>query len=226
MAVEEGLLQRNPALPIKVKVPETRQSVLSPTEISILLREAKAASHRFYSVWVMALLTGMRSGELYALRWTDIDMENGMVHVNQSWNSKSGFGPTKSAKVRVVPISSELKRLFMDLKADGRNKDFVLPHHEEWTRGEQAKVLRDFCEAIGITSVKFHDLRATFITQLLRNGESLAKVMAMVGHSELKTTQGYLRLAGHDVIGGTEKLKIELPQEEEANVVPLFGSNP
>lgn len=82
----------------------------------------------------------------------------------------------------------------------------MLPHLGEWTDGAQAAVLRGFCEAIGITSVKFHDLRATFITQLLLKGVPLAQVMAIVGHTQLKTTNVYLRVAGTDLQGATEKL--------------------
>jgi len=67
MAVEEGILFKNPALGITVKVPEARQLVFNRAEIDTLLYEANKTSHPFYSHWAMALLTGMRNGELYAL---------------------------------------------------------------------------------------------------------------------------------------------------------------
>jgi integrase len=86
-------------------------------------------------------------------------------------------------------------------------------------------VTREFCEGIGITPVKFHDLRATFITNLLAQGESLARVMSIVGHSELKTTNSYLRKAGVDVQGGTEKLGYRVPQSESAIVLPFTGKS-
>ncbi len=58
---------------------------------------------------------------------------------------------------------------------------------------------------------------------MLNNVVPLSKVMAIVGHSSLKTTQGYLRLSGKDIEGATEDLKIEVPQIEEnyGNVVHL-----
>jgi integrase len=99
--------------------------------------------------------------------------------------------------------------------------EFILPHFIEWQNGEQAPVLREFCESIGITSVKFHDLRATFITNLLARGESLARVMAMVGHTQIKTTNVYLRKAGVDVQGGTSKLGYSLPSGEVGQVLSL-----
>jgi len=89
--------------------------------------------------------------------------------------------------------------------------------------GEQAKILREFCGEIGITSIKFHDLRATFITQMLIRGVSLAKVMKIVGHSTIKTTMRYLRLVAQDTQGATESLGIALPRDfEQENVVNLF----
>lgn len=95
----------------------------------------------------------------------------------------------------------------------GGQSEFVLSQLPEWENGEQARITREFCQSLGITPVKFHDLRATFITNLLARGESLARVMAIVGHSQIKTTNGYLRKAGVDVQGATEKLGYDLPDE-------------
>lgn len=122
-----------------------------------------------------------------------------------------------------MPVSDDLPSFLRERKLKhGAECEFVLPRLKEWTDGEQARVTRAFCTGLGITSVKFHDLRATFITSLLARGESLARVMSMVGHSELKTTNGYLRKAGVDVQGGTEKLGYKLPQSAEGVVLSLL----
>ena len=226
MAVEEGIIDRNPALGIKIKVGETEQEVLTTTEVDIFLREAKRCNHRFYPVWVVALMTGMRSGEMYALKWTDVDFEGRTISVTKAWSSKikenDGIGDTKTKRHRIVPISDDLFQFLRETKLKtGASSEYVLPRLGEWAHGEQADVTRDFCEAVGITSVKFHDLRATFITNLLARGETLARVMSIVGHTELKTTNGYLRKAGVDVKGGTDKLGYKLPQEADATVLKL-----
>lgn len=214
MAVEEGILDRNPCAGIRVNVPEVDQKVLTKTEVGIFLQEAKLTDHRFYPIWAMALMTGMRSGELFALKWTDIDFDGKTISVSKQWTSKNGFGPTKTQRSRVVPISNALLKFLKELKIKaGSQNEFVLPQMPEWENGEQARITREFCAAIGITPVKFHDLRATFITNLLARGESLARVMAIVGHSQIKTTNGYLRKAGVDVQGATEKLGYDLPDE-------------
>ncbi len=224
MAIDEGLINRNPAKGINIKVPEAKQHVLNRTEIDTLLYEAKFQNHPFYNHWVLAILTGMRNGELVALNWTDIDFENKVISVTKSWGIKDGLGPTKSTKNRYIPISNELEMFFRNLKAlNTTNNERVLEQYEEWLDGRQAKITRDFCRSIGITEIKFHDLRATFITQMLLKGVPLAKVMIIVGHATIKTTMRYLRLVAQDTHGATESLGITLPREfETGNVVNLF----
>jgi len=203
-------------------VPEVEQKVLTNTEVEIFLTEAKTTCHRFYPIWVMALMTGMRSGELYALKWTDMDLEGRIISVSKAWNSKNGFTSTKTQRTRVVPISDDLLKFLKEIKLQrSQEREFVLPHLPEWTCGQLAQVTREFCVAIGVTSIKFHDLRATFITNLLARGQSLARVMAVVGHSQLKTTNGYLRKAGVDVQGTTETLGYKVPEESNAKILSL-----
>ncbi len=224
VAVEEGLLDRNPCTGINVRVSEVVQKVLTSTEVERFLNQAKDSYHRFYPVWVAALLTGMRSGELYALKWTDLDLDSRTISVSKAWSSKNGISPTKTRRARAVPISDDLLIFLKERKLQEASKnEFVLPRLAEWDHGEQARVTREFCEGIGITSVKFHDLRATFITNLLARGESLARVMSIVGHSELKTTNGYLRKAGVDVQGGTDKLGYKIPTNNNARILSLVG---
>lgn len=212
VAIEEGILVRNPAVGIKVRCADANQAVLNRNEIEILLRRARQDEHRFFPHWTLALLTGMRSGELYSLRWTDIDFVTGKINITKAWTKKNGEGATKTAKSRIYPISNESRKFLEELKLKySKDSEYVLPRLWEWDQGDQAKVLKSYCEEIGITVIKFHDLRATFITQMLNNGVPLSKVMAIVGHSSLKTTQGYLRLSGKDVEGATEDLNIEIP---------------
>jgi integrase len=211
MAVENGKLDRNPCSGLAVRVPESEMKVLGNSEAETFLREAKATQHRFYPIWLAALFTGCRSGELYALRWTDIDLETRTISVSRSWNSQDGYKCTKNQKARIVPISDELLGFLKELKLRRGQEEFVLPHLPEWTRGDAAEVTRSFCKALGITDIRFHDLRATFITNLLARGESLARVMAIVGHADMETTNVYVRKAGIELKGGTDKLGYKVP---------------
>src|SRR5690606_32454409 len=114
---------------------------------------------------------------------------------------------------------TELLSFLKETKLKSGRKEYVLPHPTEWTRGGAAKVLKAFCKALGITEIRFHDLRATFITNLLSRGESLARVMAMVGHADMETTNVYLRKAGIELKDGTEKLGYKLPIFSSENIV-------
>lgn len=250
MAIEDGIIPRNPAVGIKIKTSIAEKKVLNSNETELLLESAKSCNHRFYYHWAFALLTGMRTGEMYALRWPDIDFETTLISVTKQWTSKDGLHQTKSNRNRVVPISPELKKLLAELKRKGpyrerfwqgikgvrrsRNQesnepghefnDLVLPRLSEWRHGEQAKVLASFCRQLGIEAIKFHDLRATFITNMLAQGVPLVKVMAIVGHTEMSTTNEYLRLAGVDIkTGTTEKLGYALPSQSQGKVIHLFS---
>lgn len=220
MAVEDGIISRNPALGLKIKAPQVVQKVLTAEEAKLLLQIARTTGHRFFPIWACALKSGMRSGELYALRWSDIDLDANLIHVTKQWTSKDGFGPPKNRENRVVPISPDFKEFLIELRQNMRSEtDFVLPHLDEWTHGEQAQVTREFCHSIGITAVKFHDLRATFITNLLSQGVPLVKVMAIVGHRKMSTTDVYLRLAGVNIKGATDLMGYELPSASQGNNV-------
>ena len=243
MAIEEGILSRNPAAGVKVSIPAPEQKVLNAKEADSLLGRAKETHHRFYPVWVFALMTGMRSGEMVALRWSDIDFETGLISVTKQWTSKDGLHETKANRNRVVPINPELEAYLKELKIAGAHKDklfhwkttpdrrrekawithddYVLPRLIEWKNGEQAQVLKEFCRSIGITQVKFHDLRATFITNMLAQGVPLVTVMAIVGHRKMSTTDKYLRMAGVGIKGATKNLGYQIPKEVIGKVLQL-----
>ena len=226
MAVEEGVINRNPTRGIKVKVTPSEQKVLTSDEANKLLKEAKLCNHRFYFHWAVALFTGMRNGEIYALRLSDVDMEAGIIHIKRQFTSRDGLHETKTSLSRVVPIANELRPLLKWLMAKGGHgetlwkwKDeakkekvsfvwhnLLLPRVREWRMGMQSEILRDFCRGSFIPEVKFHDLRATFITNMLAKGVALNVVMSIVGHRKIATTDVYNRLAGVGVKGSTNKL--------------------
>lgn len=219
-----GGLKFNPCSTVKIpKRKEVFQAkVLTKDEANILLRKSKELKPVWYKIWAFHLFTGVRSGEGYALLKTDVDVENLTISISKGWSSKLGFKSTKNGDWRIVPIANAIKSLVIELLADNSTGEFLLPHPWQWSKGDQARVLRQFCQGIGITPIRFHDLRATFITQMFANGASIGEVQAIVGHSELRTTQMYLRLAGVTVKGATNKLSFSLPVSDVVkNVVSL-----
>jgi integrase len=219
----EGV-DRSPAYGISLgREEEKKPEILTLAEIRKLLQEARRMKHEWYPIWSMALLTGMRSGELYALEWSDVDLENKVLSVNKSYNPRRKVvKSTKAGYWRHVPISDELEALLKELKATSGSRPEVLPRFWEWTKGLQAKRLRAFCEGIGIPSIKFHTLRACFSTQLIRNGVAPAVVMKICGWKDLETMQRYIRLAGIETQGATNVLRVLPEADVAAQVVNLF----
>jgi len=227
--IEEGFIpgvNATPVYGIKLNVKaEKVPDILTNEEIKKFLFEAKRLEHPWYPIWATALLTGMRAGELYATEWDDVDFETNIIRVSKSYNKMMDeIKSTKAGYWRNVPMSPELRALFLDLKNKATDSSFVLPRFSEWDRGEQSKVLRGFLLGIGLPSIKFHALRACFATQLLAKGTPAAIVMKICGWRDLKTMEFYIRVAGVEEKGATDCLRI-LPSEAEVmgNVVELFG---
>lgn len=226
-AVDEGLTPEtaNPFRAIEFpreieKVPE----ILSNDQIKILLKSAKQLDHSWYPVWATALLTGMRNGELYALRFSDVDFDNKLITLSRSYNTRTrSFKSTKSGCWRQIPISPELEILLKELKLQAGLRNEVLPRLSGWEKGAQAKVLRTFCHLIGLPSIKFHTLRACFATQLIRTGVPPIQIQKICGWKDLETMQIYIRLAGIEVQGVTDGLKLLPEKEIMGKVVGLFS---
>ena len=203
----------SPVFGLKIVLKEDKKpEILKLEELRLLLREARERNHSWYPVWAVALLTGMRNGELFALKWSDVDLDKGLITVQRSYNKRTKeFKSTKAGYWRTVPISSELKMTLLDLRgrsSAGCDHEFVLPRLAVWIQGLQAKVLKKFCGLIGLSPIKFHTLRACFATQLISEGVEPIKVMKVCGWMDLKTMARYVRLSGVDEAGITDKLHL------------------
>lgn len=226
--IESGLIKNMPMLPtagIKFQKEEEKMpEILTISEIKKLLFAARELEHRWYPVWAFALLTGMRNGEIYALLWDDVDFDNKIINLTKSFNKRSGQTKcTKGGYWRHIPISSELETLLKELKLKSSGNPHVLPRIRDWNKGYQARELRAFCQSIGIPSIRFHALRACFATQLIRQGIPAIQIQKICGWKDLETMQRYIRLAGIEISGVTENLKILPDRAVMAEVVNLFA---
>jgi integrase len=213
LGIMRGRLQnvmRSPTVEVVLKRSEEKKpEILTISEIQKLVTLSHEQDHRWKRIWSTALLTGMRSGELYALTWKDVDFESRLINCNKSYNCKTrDFKSTKAGYWRQVPISPDLETTLREQRLETGHTEFVFERHWQWDKGLQAKVLRSFCFVNGLPSIKFHTLRACFATQMLRHGVEAAKVMKICGWKELKTMQHYVRLAGIEISGATDNLKI------------------
>lgn len=205
---------------------EKAPDILTLEEIKKFLTAAKLLNHRWYPIWSFAVLTGMRSGELYALTWDQVDLEKDLILVDRSYDANvKHTGPTKGRYWRTVPINNSLRNLILEIKGnrDIPKSEYVLPRIKEWDNGDQAVSLKTFLKSLNIKPVKFHALRACFATQMLANGVPAPVVMKIGGWKNTSTMDIYLRLAGVDTKGATECLGF-VPAEIDfgENVLNLF----
>ena len=210
--IQEGIIKNathSPVYGVSIDLPteEKLPEILTVDEVKKLLTEAKLRKHQWYPVWALALMTGMRSGELYALTKENILWKENLIRITSSWDWRNKQAKSTKAKYwRNAPIADGLKLIIDKLLQDNPDSDFLLPRFPDWEKGEQARILRAFCEKIGIKSIRFHTLRACFATHLLASGTDEATVMRIGGWRDFKTFQIYIRLAGVKEKGATDGL--------------------
>lgn len=213
-ALVKNYIFSNPTPTLQFKIGEKIEATLNQTQANRFLALAKQENHEFYAIWAMALMTGMRNGELYALKWKYVDLEKRLIHVAWTWCKEDGFKDyLKTRRDRLISINEELADFLRSMRQNKTPEDFVIPRLSKWDSGEQAKFLRQFLVKNKLPTMRFHDLRATNATLLLTKGVPIVTVMKLSGWQDLKTAQVYYRKAGVDIKGATDKLSFNLGVE-------------
>jgi integrase len=148
-------------------------------------------------MYLTAAMTGMRQGELFALRWRDVDWSARRIRVRRNY-VRGEFGTPKSKRsARSVPLASrvatELELLFQD-SAHARDDDLVFAHPATGNPIDRSKLLKRFKAALrgaDVRAVRFHDLRHTFGTRMAAQGIPMRVLQEMMGHRDFKTTLIY-----------------------------------
>ena len=190
-AVEWGYLKDSAAAPVKKLksgIPHFRY--LSKEEINALLEScSKSDNPHLYPFVVTALHTGMRLGEITALEWKDIDFKRRILRVD----NKEGHH-TKNYQVRMIPMNVMLVDV---LRKVPRRLDS--PYVFQRKGGEKFHKMRtsyeNARERVGLTDVRFHDLRHTFASHLVMGGVDIRTVQELLGHKDINMTMRYSHLA-------------------------------
>lgn len=200
MAMKWEDLPKNPFAGVKLlRVPDVKERILTSDEELHLLRASdKVHAPHLKSLIVLALSTGMRRGEILGLTWSQIDLDQRTIHVHDS--------KTKSSNRR-IPMNETVWGLMTALKAN-RQGDLVFPSHKK-----AGYPLRDpkvaFQKAVrlsGIPHIRFHDLRHTFATRLVRAGVDLITVQQLLGHAKVTMTARYAHSLADDKIAAVRRL--------------------
>jgi integrase len=170
--------------------------VFSPEEVMALVRAA--ADEQDAAIYLTAAFTGLRRGELVALRWRDVDFAGSHVRVTASYG-EGGLSTPKSGKVRSVPmapaVAEALARLAQREVHTGSD-DLVFPGIAGGHLDASA-LYRRYKRALrsaGLRNLRFHDLRHTFGTRMIGRA-SILQVKEWMGHADVDTTMKYLHYA-------------------------------
>lgn len=206
-ALKWGLVPRNVAEAVDPpKVEQEEANALSPTEVMTLLSEARG--ERFEALYVLAVHTGLRQGELLGLRWDDVDLGSGTLRVvRQLQNVRDGsglvFSPLKNGKGRrtIRLTNTAAKALRHHRKQQAEEKLRAGPLYKD--RGlvfatgigtplspsnVHSRSFKPLLKRAKLPDIRFHDLRHTCATLMLSQGVNPKIAQEILGHSNISQT--------------------------------------
>lgn len=198
-ARKQGLLYTNPCNSVQLPKRNVQKiRALTLEQQRLLLEEVDKSNDDKSQAVALALNTGMRIGEIAALRWQDIDFTRGIISVTQTCNRiKSAEhqktivnydGVKSAASHRIIPMNQKVKQLLERLKENHRS-EFVFSIGE---KGCEPRVLtyhfHHLRKHAKLENIHFHQLRHTFATRCLEAKVGIASVSALLGHSSTKMT--------------------------------------
>lgn len=184
-AHRQGWIPRSPfetGAPLISKADEVRRErVLTHDEEARLLAACEGRRAHLRPLLITALDTAMRRGELFQLRWSDVDFQSGVIKVRAT--------TTKTMRARTVGmtkrVSEELSKLW----------EISLQDPDELVFGVRDTVKKGFasaCREAGITNFRFHDIRHTAITRMVQTGAPQTEIMKVSGHTQMITFLRYV----------------------------------
>jgi integrase len=202
-AQRHGWCEENPCR--SVRRPQVRECseirFLNQEELDALISTVNVSEGPFgptdRAIFLTAAMTGMRQGELLALRWRDVDWEAKRIQVRRNYTRGHWSTPKSRSGERAVPLSGKVE---VELRAHYRHSRFsgeddlvfanplsgeVLPH------GSLVRRFKKTLKAAGVRKVRFHDLRHTFGTRIAAAGVPMRVLQEWMGHRDYRTTLIY-----------------------------------
>ena len=190
-AMRWGYIKINPAEYVERPRMESKEmEILSPDEVRRFLEQTPP---RHKTLFLMAVLTGMRRGELLALRKKDVDWKNSQILVNRSvWKGRF-ISPKSKTSIRKIDMSPYLAReLQRHIAASPQSElDLVFSNSMGNLIDPDTMVKKKFLPALkraGIRKVRFHDLRHTNVALRIEQGQNIKYIQNQLGHASIQTT--------------------------------------
>lgn len=181
LAMNDGFILENPFRRVRsLRVDNGRICYLSADEEKRLLAALEGQQHT-QRIVILALNTGMRRGEIFNLKWDDVDFAREAINVRQ----------TKTGKDRVIPMNDRVREMLEMIRQESVS-EYVFTSPK--TGGRLTHVNRSFksaCKAVGLTDFRFHDLRHSAGTRLADAGVNVVVIAEILGHSSLTMTKRY-----------------------------------
>jgi integrase len=153
-----------------------------------------AAEGEWRTMMLTALRTGLRFGELLALRWQDVDLVAGRIVVRQNW-VLGQIGTPKSGHAREIPLGEEVLKALKSHRHLRGPLVFCTMGGEVFTVGEPRYWLARVCRKAGLREIGWHTLRHTFASHLAMRGAPLKAIQELLGHATIQMTMRYAHLA-------------------------------
>jgi len=186
MAVKHKLILSNPTDGCELpKVEHKEMHTIHAEQLGAFLREAKESG--VYELYYLDLATGLRRGELLGLKWEDVDLAHGVIHVRRQVYRIDGEVkevPLKTKNAyRNISISKDAVEMLKEMEKH-RTCEYVFPSPNRGPISPDSvmNMLHRVLDRAGLPSIRFHDLRHTFATLALQNGVDIKTVSGMLGH--------------------------------------------
>lgn len=209
LALRDGTTRTHP---MKGKVKLFREDnkierYLTDEEEARLLDACQGRYEHLRPIIVTALYTGMRRGEIFSLKWSDVDFKASLIHVRQS----------KTGKPRIIPMTANVREEIERLLPLAAETEFVFgnPH----TRDARTDLKHGFtavCRKAGIEGFRFHDCRHTLASRLARESGNLVDVAHVLGHAQISTTMRYAHAIPDRVSEAMNRLA-----QPKAQIIPM-----
>jgi len=162
-------------------------------EVERLLAGA-TKDEEWYSAILLAVKTGMRLGELRAVRWDDIDLVKGQVYVRRNlWRTIEGT--PKSGKSRIIELAPSAVTALKEHRHLRGERVFLDPAGRDYTLGTWRYALYRGCRRAGLRKIGWHVLRHTFASHLAMRGKTMRTIQLLMGHSTVQMTERYAHLS-------------------------------